>query len=249
MSPGALRETSRTRQSPDCLGQVTKVWRKRNENLAVDDVIRAEGGDLEAVRRRQSEALFVAARALELSRAWLRPQAAVRYATVVGRRHHTIMLGAGVSLTLPSAHAEQLRSACQLAAVVCTIGPQLEEQATLEFKRDPALAFAIDAVGTAALHRVQVWACQKVEQQAARRCWYASLPLSPGVGGWELAAGQRQLFGIVDAARIKVTLSAKSMMLPRKSTSFVLGVGPGTFAQGSECDLCELADSCRYRSR
>ncbi|HTV12549.1 MAG TPA: hypothetical protein VME20_11895 [Acidimicrobiales bacterium] len=236
-------------QSPAFGGQATKVWRRSAQGLAVDDVIRAEGGDLEAMQRRGSEAPVIAARALELSRGWLHPRAAVRYVVVMGRKHHKIMLEDGVPWALSAVQADQLSSACQLAAVVCTIGPQLEEKASLEFKRDPALAVAIDAVGSAALHRLQVWACQRVEQQAARRSWHASLPLSPGVGGWDLVAGQRQLFGIVDAARIEVTLTASSMMRPLKSTSFVLGLGPGLATEGTECDLCELADICRYRSR
>jgi hypothetical protein len=51
----------------------------------------------------------------------------------------------------------------------------------------------------------------------------------------------------MDAAAVGVTLSPSGMMLPRKSTSLVIGIGPDIVSGGSVCDLCDLRDSCRYR--
>jgi hypothetical protein len=50
-------------------------------------------------------------------------------------------------------------------------------------------------------------------------------PLYPGILGWELAAAQTQLFSLVDASAIGVTLNSSFLMIPTKSVSMVIGVG------------------------
>ena len=37
------------------------------------------------------------------------------------------------------------------------------------------------------------------------------------------------------------------MMVPKKSTSLVIGVGPDVEHTGETCDYCSMAATCRYR--
>jgi hypothetical protein len=52
---------------------------------------------------------------------------------------------------------------------------------------------------------------------------------------------------LVDAAVIGVSLTEGYMMVPHKSTSLVVGVGPDVVHAGETCDYCSMATSCRYR--
>jgi hypothetical protein len=37
------------------------------------------------------------------------------------------------------------------------------------------------------------------------------------------------------------------MMVPKKSTSTVIGIGPDVEHSGESCDYCSMAATCRYR--
>ena len=65
--------------------------------------------------------------------------------------------------------------------------------------------------------------------------------------GWSVEIGQPQIFSNVEAEAIGVTLTDSAQMLPRKSTSLVLGFAPTPFELGTPCDFCALRDTCRYQ--
>ena len=73
--------------------------------------------------------------------------------------------------------------------------------------------------------------CQQVDEQAEAEGLRTTVPLSPGLVGWPVASGQRQLFALVDAASAGVSLTEGYMMVPKKSTSLAIGIGPGRGAR------------------
>jgi hypothetical protein len=223
------------------------VWRHWDLTLDVDHVLRAQGADPECLRARRSPALAVAAQALAAGLPLLRPAVACQRLPVAAFRHQTLVLGVGSFWLSGLLVAERLRAARQVAALICTIGPALEHAASAQFTEDPAVSVAMDALGSAAVHQLATLACDRVAAQVTASAWHTSVPLSPGAAGWPARAGQRQLFALMDAAAVGVTLSPSGMMLPRKSTSLVIGIGPDIVSGGSVCDLCDLRDSCRYR--
>lgn len=214
--------------------------------VSVDDVLRAQGADPERVRSRGSAALDVAQDALELSRGLMTPSAVLGCFAVRSVRHHVIRLDAGrLSGALV---AERLARASEVIVAVCTIGPGVETASSDCFDTDPALAMALDAVGSAGVERVTAAVKGRILADAALRGFRVGSPATPGDHAWPVGAGQPQLFELVDASSIGVSLTSSSMMTPQKSTSMVFGVGPHiSLDDQSECARCDLAERCRFR--
>jgi hypothetical protein len=160
-------------------------------------------------------------------------------------RHERLSFGHG-HLSGPLV-AEHLHAAQSVVVVVCSIGPGVEEAASEYFAEDPAVALALDAFGSAAVDLLGTEMCQRVDLQAEAEGLRTTVPLSPGLVGWPVANGQRQIFELVDATSAGVRLTEGYMMVPKKSTSMVIGIGPDVAHAGESCDYCGMAATCRYR--
>jgi hypothetical protein len=143
--------------------------------------------------------------------------------------------------------AEHLHAARSVVVAVCSIGPAVEDAASDYFAEDPALSVALDAFGSAAVDLVASTMCTRVDEQAEADGVRTTVPLSPGLVGWPVANGQRQIFALVDGASAGVSLTDGFMMRPKKSTSMVIGLGPDVDHAGESCDYCSMAETCRYR--
>ena len=209
-------------------------------------VLRALGADPEAVRRRASSALGVAEQALTKGTPLLRPVVAWDSFPVTQFRHERLALGEAGHLSGPLV-AEHLHAAQSVTVAVCTIGAGLEQAASECFFDDPALSVALDGLGSAAVDLLGTEVCRRVEAKAEAQGCKTTVPLSPGLVGWPVAAGQRQLFALLAATPAGVHLTESSMMVPKKSTSLAIGVGPEVEHAGETCDYCSMAATCRYR--
>ena len=77
-----------------------------------------------------------------------------------------------------------LPEAKELAIVVGTIGPELEEQATDYFDRDePLRSLLLDGIGSAAVDSLSLEICKFMAAKALSRGYQASSPISPGMPG------------------------------------------------------------------
>jgi hypothetical protein len=65
--------------------------------------------------------------------------------------------------------------------------------------------------------------------------------------GWAVDPGQREIFSMVDAAPLGVSLAPTLEMTPLKSTTSIIGIGPDLQPIGAICDYCSLRDTCRHR--
>jgi len=141
-----------------------------------------------------------------------------------------------------------LASARELA-VVCTIGSCLEAKVADYFaQNDPLRATLLDGIGSAGLDSLSQEVCQFMKREASSRGCEASSPLSPGMPGWPTSE-QWQLFHLVPAEQIGVCLTSSAMMVPRKSISMVIGIGPDmpTWTHTELCNLCGLKKTCTHR--
>ena len=111
------------------------------------------------------------------------------------------------------------------------------------------MGVALDALGSAAVSLLASALCERLGEEAKAHGLGTTTPFSPGQVGWPLASGQAQIFGLVDAKPIGVRLTEGYMMLPRKSTSLVVGIGEDLERLGDPCDYCNMATTCRYRLR
>jgi len=211
----------------------------------VDDVLRSQAADPASIRARRPKLVALSERALEEGRDLVEPAVLTRRLGVEKKRHNRITLEGGQHFTGPLI-TEHLGGAEAVVVMLCTIGDRLGSQALIECATNLSYGFALDAVGSAAVHSLSAAACNEVEREAAAAGLQTSLPLSPGMEGWPVNPGQREIFSVIDPEELGVTLSPSWEMRPLKSLTAVVGIGAEIATKGAICDYCALRDSCRH---
>jgi hypothetical protein len=162
--------------------------------------------------------------------------------------HQEIILDNGATFSGPLV-ARALAGATQVAIAVCTIGPALEERMSDLFTAgDPVQAVALEGAGVAAVRQVSAQVGVRLCDVATARGLSVGMRASPGQEGWSIQQ-QRVLFGLLPAQRIGVQLTSTCLMLPRKSVSFVIGLGPDMRADSVPCDFCSKRERCQWRHK
>ncbi len=213
--------------------------------LTVDDILHGQGMDPRAVHKDKPLLLSSAERALNEGKSLLHPTALLREVGVREHRHNRVLLEDNSEMTGPLV-ARHLAGAQRVAAVVCTIGPELEDTVSRLLGEETLFALALDGMGNAAVEMLTQQICAHIGEQNESGGLMASTPLSPGTPEWPVEIGQREVFSLLDAARAGVSLTFTGMMIPKKSMSFIVGIGPD-MAQTSLCEICSLKDTCRYQ--
>lgn len=142
-----------------------------------------------------------------------------------------------------------LSDAGELAVVVATIGPGLEKRVTEYLSEsEPLRGLLLDGIGSAAVDSLSQEACQLIQNEASLRGYQAGSPLSPGITGFPITE-QWQLFQLVPAEAIGMSLATSGLMVPRKSASMVIGLGQNMMLRerGEACARCNLSKTCLYR--
>jgi hypothetical protein len=142
-----------------------------------------------------------------------------------------------------------LPEAKELVSAVCTIGPKLEKQVTKYFNQnEPLRGLLLDGIGSAAVDSLTEAVCKFITAKASSRGYQASSPISPGMPGLPITE-QWQLLKMVPAQKIGVSLTSSGIMVPRKSASMVIGIGPQIkkWTRAEVCAHCSLGESCHYR--
>ena len=137
----------------------------------------------------------------------------------------------------------------ELAVILVTIGPKLEKQVTDYSKKGAALqGMTLDGIGSAAVDKLVAEFLRLIATEVSSRGYEISSPVGPGMPGFPLTE-QWNLLGLVKAGEIEVTLTSSGMMVPRKSTSMVMGVGPQMtrWTQAEVCARCTLTETCHYK--
>lgn len=217
-------------------------------SLDVDAVLRGQGADPAVIRARRPALLALAERALAEGTPWLAPAALYRRLVVQEFSHERLELVGGAALTGPLI-ARQLAGACAVFVCLLTIGPALEQRSSAAFATDPGYALALDGLANAAVTALTEAVCAALEAQVAAEGLRTTTALSPGLEGWPIDVGQPQLFTLLDATPMGVVLTPEALMLPRKSSSFVMGIGPAVDRAGEPCDYCSQRATCRHRSQ
>jgi hypothetical protein len=146
--------------------------------------------------------------------------------------------------------ADLLAGARRALISVITIGPALEQRVhELQATGENLKAYLLDNAGVVALGAVGEAVRCVVEEAAGQMGWGVSPSLSPGsLVGWSLR-GQRDLCALLSLEQIGVQLNEHCVLVPHKSASSLVGLGPGyTSAHvGSVCKYCALQDTCWRR--
>jgi len=215
-----------------------------NFTINTDDILRGQGADPQIVRISKPSLLKAAERALAEGLNLIHPMTVTMEVFVQEHRHERILLMGGTVLTGTQV-TQQLIGAQRVVAAVCTIGLELENASTLLFNEDPLYALALDGLGNAAVESLAQQICGHIAEEVEGKGLQASAPLSPGSPEWPVEIGQPQIFALLDPSKAGVTLTSGGMMIPKKSVSFIVGIGP-EMSQTSMCSVCSLKETCRY---
>ena len=223
-----------------------RKWQIADLNITVDGVLRGQGADPDIIRSRNPRLFEISDKALAESKQLLEPQVLVKELEVAGFSHDSLHLNKGkkISGSLVSGH---LAGAKYISAAVCTVGSRIDKYASAVMKEDIVLGLAVDGVGSAAVEALANAVCKEIELEAADRGYESTIPLSPGMIGWGVEDGQPLIFGLLDPAEIGIELTPSYLMVPRKSLSMVMGIGPGINSGERICDYCAMRETCRYQ--
>ncbi len=221
--------------------------------LTIDDVLRAQGADPDVIRLRRPSLVKSTEDAITTGIPLLYPRVLYEKYVVKGLIHERLELYSssfsnGKSYLSGELIAQHLARAQMLIVMICTIGSEIDENVSRLFNIDPLIAIALDGVGSAAVERLAILACNYFETQAKDDGLKTTMPLNPGMVGWSVEQGQPQIFTLLESEQIQVSLSESCMMTPNKSLSMVLGVGEDVSAKGSSCDFCSLKGVCKYQN-
>jgi len=222
------------------------VLDKWDLRLDVDTVLRAQGADPAAIRKRNPRLVESTERALDEGSLLLQPRVKSRRLLVEDLRHERIKL-MGNGILSGELLAKHMGGAQEVVIILCTVGEGLERRAADVSKEDSVYGLALDAVGSAGVEALANAVCALFEEDATKEDCKVTIPLSPGMVGWPVEQGQPQIFDLLDTDEIGVRLTESMMMVPRKSLTFVLGIGKKLIAGGRACDYCSLKGTCRYR--
>ena len=179
----------------------------------------------------------------------LEPAVAYEIYPVTGMNRSQVLLEGGVvaGTLLPTTFPE----AKELAVAVCTIGPRLEKQITEYSKQgEPLRGVLLDGIGSAAVDALTEEACNFMATEALSRGYQAGSPINPGMPGLPITE-QWPLLEMVPAREIGVSLTSSGVMVPRKSISMVIGIGPKmvTWTRAEVCARCSFSGTCPYGVR
>jgi hypothetical protein len=193
--------------------------------VGTDQIIKGQGMDPETVKRRSPKLYQYAEDARCLGVEKLYPRVAYKKYDVLCLNHNRINLSEGQSLR-GELLVKYLGNAGEIIVAVCTVGNELEDIVSETFGNH---------------------FCGYVEKLAGKEGKKSSVPINPGMEGWSVEEGQPQIFQLVDASKIDVTLSENCLMRPLKSISMLIGIGDHLDQSIKPCDLCSIQKTCRYR--
>ena len=178
----------------------------------------------------------------------LEPAVAYEYYPVTGMNSGQISLEGGKAVHGPALPAT-FPEAKELMVLIGTIGPRLEKQASGYTKSGQALrGMLLDGIGSAAIDTLIPEALKPIAAEVASRGYEISSPVNPGMPGFPMTE-QWNLMELSQAHEIGVSLTQSGILVPRKSVSMVIGIGPRMtrWTQAQVCARCSLRETCLYK--
>ena len=161
----------------------------------------------------------------------------------------TLTIG-GTELHVGRIISRQLRGSEAFALFVATAGAEFEDlQMRLKDDDDMVRTFIADSFGSVIAERTADIMEECLQGELDGRGWRHTNRFSPGYCGWHVSEQQRlfPLFGVERPCGVRLTES--SLMVPIKSVSGVIGLGPGVRKLEYSCGLCDYKDCYKRRRR
>jgi len=147
------------------------------------------------------------------------------------------------SIIFESEVIARLLEQCEKVAVfTLTIGSHLEETATqLAGDRLILQSAVLDAIGS----RAAEWVAELVEGHIGKLARTQGLTISrrfsPGYCDWDVSQ-QKMVFQAMKGATAGIHLTEGCLMVPRKSISGIIGIGPRKIKNYNPCKTCDKYD-------
>jgi hypothetical protein len=217
-------------------------------SLKIREVLRREGLGGGAKVRPEIKDLILELLASVKKAHLLEPASAYEYYAVSGMNADQISLEGDKAIHGPLIPAI-FPEAKELAVAVITIGPKLEKEVTNYSKSGEALrGMILDGIGSAAVDMLAPEVLRLIAAEVSPRGYEISSPVNPGMPGFPLTE-QWNLLELVNTREIGVSLTPSGILVPRKSVSMVIGIGPKMtrWTQAEVCARCSLGETCHYR--
>jgi len=160
---------------------------------------------------------------------------------------HDVLCG-GIRFATGLLIARQLKTATALAAFVATAGPGLEAWSRQLLDDGELLkGYIADTLGSETAERAADRLMEELAAGAAERDWGLTNRFSPGYCGWNVAE-QQPFFSLLPAGFCGVRLTPSSLMIPLKSVSGLIGLGPEASRREYPCAICGKQE-CSQRLR
>jgi hypothetical protein len=178
----------------------------------------------------------------------LEPMVAYENYPIAGMKGNKISLGGGKTVYGPALPAF-FPEAKELVILIGTIGPKLEEHVSGYAKSgQPLRSLLLDGIGSAAVDKLISEAQKFILAEASLRGYEMSSSVNPGMPGFPITE-QWNLLELSKAHKIGVSLTTLGILIPRKSTSMVIGIGykMTRWTQTEVCARCNLKETCSYK--
>lgn len=143
--------------------------------------------------------------------------------------------------------AKRLASSSTIAVFVTTAGPLVEKWSReLMSKGDAVRGYIVDSAGSEVAEQAAEWLEAHVGTVVAPKNWNTTNRYSPGYCGWSVA-DQHKLFSLLPKDFCGIRLTESALMIPIKSVSGVIGLGPNAKKEGYQCSVCDVEDCLRRR--
>ncbi len=134
----------------------------------------------------------------------------------------------------------QLRGAEAYALFICTSGVEFEAyQQQLKKKGDMVRVYIADALGSVIAEHCADQMEDCLQESIEKLGWHHTNRFSPGYCGWHVSQ-QQLLFLVFDGHTCGVRLTDSSLMVPIKSVSGIIGLGPQVKHLDYTCGLCDF---------
>ncbi len=147
--------------------------------------------------------------------------------------------------------SKRLRKSCTFAVFVATAGNKFERwsrelQSASGGSDDMMKTFIVDTIGSEIAERTADWLDKQLSADVKKFGWKITNRYSPGYCDWNVSE-QQKLFSILPPNFCNITLTESSLMIPIKSVSGIIGLGPDVKKESYECSICDMEDCFRRK--
>jgi hypothetical protein len=154
---------------------------------------------------------------------------------------------AGVTFHTEPIITKRIRKSTRIALFVCSLGPGIEEWSKQELSGGDLLkGYTVDAAASTFVESAADWMERELENFISPRGWKQTNRYSPGYCDWSVRE-QQKIFSFFPPLPSGVMLTESSLMIPIKSVSGIIGLGPDVEREEYECKLCDLKDCFQRR--